>query len=220
MTKILSFILATAGLALVGCSSSSNESKSAPPTKEEAPAPKKVQAPDVYKVNFDTSKGAFVVEVHRDWAPIGADHFYELVQNKFFDGDRFFRVLKGFVVQFGLNGDPAVNGHWANSSLPDDPVKQHNDRGMLTYAKAGPASRTTQVFINLRDNRNLDSDGFAPIGKVISGMDVVDSLYGGYGEGAPQGGGPDQGLVETRGNDYLTQHFPKLDYVKSATIVQ
>ena len=221
MTKTFSLAMAAAGLVLVGCSSSSNESKSAPPpTKEESPVVKKVQAPDVYKVDFDTSKGHFVLEVHRDWAPIGADHFYELVQGKFYDGDRFFRVLKGFVVQFGLNGDPTVNSRWAHATLPDDPVKEHNDRGTLTYATAGPATRTTQLFINLASNRNLDSQGFAPFGKVISGMEVVDSLYGGYGEGAPSGGGPDQNLVESRGNDYLTEHFPKLDYIKTATIAQ
>jgi len=219
MTKTFSLAMAAAGLVLVGCSSSSNESKSAPPaTKEEPPVVKKVQAPDVYKVDFDTSKGHFVVEVHRDWAPIGADHFYELVQAKFYDGDRFFRVLKGFVVQFGLNGDPTVNSRWAHATLPDDPVKEHNDRGTLTYATAGPATRTTQLFINLANNRNLDSQGFAPFGKVISGMEVVDSLYGGYGEGAPSGGGPDSNLLQSRGNDYLTEHFPKLDYIKTATI--
>ncbi|HKE23688.1 MAG TPA: peptidylprolyl isomerase [Bryobacteraceae bacterium] len=219
MDRLLSLaVTAAAGLALIGCSSSTNtekkaEAPAATPAPE-TPAPKKVQAPDVYKVNFDTSRGLVVVEVHRDWAPIGADHFYELVQAKYYDGNRFFRVLKGFVVQFGLNGDPAVTAKWANMSLPDDPVTQHNVRGTLVYATAGPATRTTQLFINLGNNSaSLDPQGFAPFAKVVEGMDVVDSIYGGYGET------PDQGLITSRGNDYLTQHFPKLDYIKTATIV-
>jgi peptidyl-prolyl cis-trans isomerase A (cyclophilin A) len=223
------FLLAigAAGMVLAGCSSSTStsEKKTEAPAPSTAPAPaaapSKPQVPDVYKVNFDTSKGAFVVEVHREWAPIGADHFYELVNAKYYDGDRFFRVLKGFVVQFGLNGDPAVSAHWDNMTLPDDPVKHHNVRGTLVYATAGPATRTTQLFINLANNTaQLDRTGFAPFGEVTSGMDVVESLYGGYGEGAPAGAGPDQDLVKTRGNDYLTQHFPKLDYIKTATIAQ
>jgi cyclophilin family peptidyl-prolyl cis-trans isomerase len=222
MKNALSLALA-AGLclALAGCSSS-NESKSeskSEPAKPETPAPaattpSKPQVPDVYKVNLDTSKGPVVIEVHRDWAPIGADHFYDLVQQKYYDGDRFFRVVRNFVVQFGLAADPGVTAKWSHSSLPDDPVKQHNERGTLTYATAGPATRTTQLFINLADNRRLDADGFAPFGKVISGMDVVDSLYAGYGEA------PEQNLIESRGNDYLTQHYPKLDYIKGATITQ
>lgn len=220
MKNILSLtVAAAAGLALVGCSSSTDtgkkaETPAASTPAPETPAPKKVQAPETYKVNFDTSKGSFVVEVHRDWAPIGADHFYELVQAKYFDGDRFFRVLKGFIVQFGLNGDPAVTAHWENMTLPDDPVTHHNVPGTIVYATAGPATRTTQLFINLGDNtRSLDSQGFAPFGNVITGMDVVESIFGGYGET------PEQALITSRGNDYLTQHYPKLDYVKSATIV-
>jgi len=211
-------------MALAGCSSSNetkSESKSEPPKEAPAPAatpaptaPTKGQVPDVFKVNMDTSKGLVVLEVHRDWAPIGADHFHELVQKKYYDGNRFFRVLKGFVVQFGLNGDPAVTGHWDNNNLPDDPVKEHNDRGTLVYATAGPGTRTTQLFINLGNNRRLDADGFAPFAKVISGMDVVDSLYGGYGED------PDQNLIKSRGNAYLNEHYPKLDYIKTATIAE
>jgi peptidyl-prolyl cis-trans isomerase A (cyclophilin A) len=222
MNKALPLMAAAAAcLVLAGCSSS-KETATAPetPAKQETAPVKKAQAPDVYKINFDTSKGPVVVEVHRDWAPIGADHLYELVQAKFYDGDRFFRVLKGFVVQFGLNGDPDMNSRWAHANIPDDPVKEHNTKGTLTYATAGPATRSSQLFINLADNTRLDSDGFAPLGKVITGMDVVESLYAGYGEGSPQGEGPDQTLVEKRGNDYLTQHFPKLDYIKTATIQQ
>lgn len=223
MIKVITLTLAVgACMAMTACSSSkeTKETKSEAPAKEEAPVAKKVQVPDVYKVNLDTSKGAVVIEIHRDWAPIGADHLYELVQAKFYDGDRFFRVLRNFVVQFGLNGDPEMNSRWAHASLPDDPVKEHNDKGTLTFATAGPATRTTQLFINLKDNHELDSQGFAPFGKVVSGMDVVESLYAGYGEGAPQGGGPDQSLIESRGNEYLIQHFPKLDYIKTATIEQ
>jgi peptidyl-prolyl cis-trans isomerase A (cyclophilin A) len=224
MTKILPLAaVAAAALAMMGCSSSKEPAAPAevPVKKAEPPVLKKTQAPDVFKVDFDTSKGPFVVEVHRDWAPIGVDHFYDLVQSKYYDGDRFFRVLKGFVVQFGLNGDPAVTAHWDNVSIPDDPVKQHNVRGTIVYATAGPATRTTQLFVNLANNSSqLDSQGFSPFGKVVSGMAIVESLYGGYGEGAPQGEGPDQNLAKSRGNDYLAGQFPRLDYIKTATIEQ
>ena len=170
-------------------------------------------------MNFDTSKGPVVIEVHRDWAPIGADHFYTLVKTGFYDGDRFFRIVRNFVVQFGISGDPKVNRLWSNLNLPDDPVKQHNVRGTISYATSGPNTRSTQVFINLRDNRNsLDSTGFAPFGKVTSGMDVVDSFYNSYGDMPPQGQGPDPQQIETQGNEYLQNHFPRLDYIKKATI--
>jgi peptidyl-prolyl cis-trans isomerase A (cyclophilin A) len=190
-------------------------SKPAPP-REGTAGPAPVQ----YQVKFETSKGPFTIEVHRDWAPFGADRFYELVESHFFDDARFFRVLKGFVVQFGINKSPSISARWHSMNLVDDPVKESNRRGTITYAMAGPNTRTTQVFINLADNRRLDGDGFAPFGKVIEGMDVVDSLYGGYGEGAPQGAGPDQNQIETRGNEYLNDHYPRLDYVKTATIVK
>ena len=207
-------VLVMAGLIAVGCGSK------APEAAKEAPVQKVEKVPDVYQVKFETSKGGFVVEVHRDWAPFGADRFYELVQSHFFDEARFFRVLKGFVVQFGLNKDPAVSAKWRTMQLVDDPVKESNRRGTITYATGGPNTRTTQVFINLADNRRLDADGFAPFGKVVEGMDVVDSLYGGYGEGAPNGAGPDQQSIETRGNAYLTDHYPKLDNIKTAVIVK
>jgi peptidyl-prolyl cis-trans isomerase A (cyclophilin A) len=176
------------------------------------------QAPATYVVQFDTSKGAFAVEVQRDWAPKGADRFYNLVQNGFYDDARFFRVLDGFVAQFGLNGDPAVNAAWREARIGDDPVKQTNARGTLTFATSGPNSRTTQLFINFKDNTNLDPRGFAPLGKVVSGMDVVDSLYKGYGEGAPSGRGPAQHRITAEGNEYLKKDFPQLDYIKKATI--
>ena len=184
------------------------------------PAALNEQAPPVYKVNVDTSKGAFVLEVHRDWAPAGADRFYNLVKNGFYDNARFFRVISGFMVQFGINGDPKVSAVWREARIKDDPVQQSNSRGMITFATAGPNTRTTQVFINFADNGALDRMGFAPFGRVVSGMNVVDALYSGYGEGAPRGNGPDQQRVQTQGNAYLTNDFAKLDYIKKATIAK
>jgi peptidyl-prolyl cis-trans isomerase A (cyclophilin A) len=176
-------------------------------------------APATYKARFDTSKGAFVVQVHRDWAPNGADRFYNLVKNGFYDGARFFRVIEGFMVQFGINGDPNVSAQWRGARIQDDPVRQSNRRGFITYAMAGPNTRTSQVFINFGDNSALDRQGFSPFGQVVGGgMKVVDSLYNGYGEGAPSGRGPDQGQVQTEGNAYLAKSFPRLDFVKKATI--
>jgi peptidyl-prolyl cis-trans isomerase A (cyclophilin A) len=182
------------------------------------PASLNETAPATYKVKFDTSKGAFVVEVHRDWAPNGADRFYNLVKNGFYNDARFFRVISDFMVQFGINGNPQISKVWRDANIKDDPVKASNKRGMITFATAGPDTRTTQVFINFGNNAGLDDQGFAPFGQVVSGMDVVDSLYSGYGEGAPRGDGPDQGLVQSQGNAYLKKDFPKLDYIKTATI--
>jgi len=182
-------------------------------------------APDKYQVKFDTSKGEFIVEVTRAWAPNGADRFYNLVKNGFYDDCRFFRAIDGFMVQFGINGDPKISKVWRGANIKDDPVKQSNKRGFITFAmSSAPNSRTTQVFINYNDrNAQLDSPGFAPFGKVIKGMNIVDSLYTGYGEGAPSGKGPDQGMVQTQiriqGNDYLAKNFPNLDYIKTASLV-
>jgi peptidyl-prolyl cis-trans isomerase A (cyclophilin A) len=184
------------------------------------PASLTEKAPAVYKAKFDTSKGAFVVEVHRDWAPNGADRFYNLVKNGFYDNTRFFRVIEGFMVQFGINGDPNIAAAWRDANIKDDPVKQSNQRGTITFATAGRDTRTTQVFINFGDNSALDGQGFAAFGKVVSGMEVVDSLYNGYGEGAPDGNGPDQGRLQQQGNAYLQKAFPKLDFIKKATIEQ
>jgi peptidyl-prolyl cis-trans isomerase A (cyclophilin A) len=178
------------------------------------------KAPDTFKVNVDTSKGALVVEVTRAWAPNGADRFYNLVKNGFFDNVRFFRVIGGFMAQFGIHGDPGISAAWRNARIPDDPVKQSNKRGYITFATAGPGTRTTQVFINLVDNGTLDAQGFAPFGRVVSGMKVVDKLYDGYGEGAPHGRGPDQSRVQMEGNAYLEKSFPKLDYIKTASIAE
>jgi peptidyl-prolyl cis-trans isomerase A (cyclophilin A) len=182
------------------------------------PAALTEQAPATYKVKFDTSKGPFVIEVHRDWAPNGADRFYNLVKNGFYDNARFFRVISGFMVQFGINGDPAISTRWREARIKDDPVRQSNQRGFITFATAGPNTRTTQVFINFADNRGLDGQGFAPFGQVVSGMNVVDALYAGYGEGAPQGNGPAQDRIQREGNSYLTGQFAKLDYIKKATL--
>jgi peptidyl-prolyl cis-trans isomerase A (cyclophilin A) len=182
------------------------------------PAALNEKAPATYKAKFDTSKGVFIVEVRRDWAPNGADRFYNLVKNGFFDDTRFFRVVPNFMVQFGINGDPKVSAPWRGARIQDDKVTQSNKRGLITFATSGPNSRTTQVFINFKDNNFLDGQGFAPFGQVVTGMNVVDALYSGYGEGAPSGKGPDQGRIQMEGNDYLTKSFPQLDYVKKASI--
>jgi peptidyl-prolyl cis-trans isomerase A (cyclophilin A) len=182
------------------------------------PAALKEQAPPVYRVDFDTSKGPFVIEVHRDWAPNGADRFYNLVKNGFYDNARFFRVIEGFMVQFGVNGDPKISAVWRDARIKDDPTRISNKRSFVTFATAGPNTRTTQVFISYGDNSNLDSQGFTPFGQVISGMKVLDSMYSGYGEGAPRGLGPDQSKLQAEGNAYLASKFGNLDYIKKATI--
>ena len=201
--RTLQMVLKTAGfLILAGCSASSQQG----------------QAPNVYTVNMDTSKGAVVIEVHRDWAPLGADRFYELVKSGYYNGARFFRVLPNFMAQFGIAADPQVTSKWKDAKIQDDPVKESNVKGMVTFATAGPNTRTTQMFINIADNVRLDGMGFAPIGKVISGMEVVENFYKGYGEGAPRGQGPAQQLIEEQGNTYLEKEFPQLDYIKKATL--
>jgi len=180
----------------------------------------KATAPDEFQVRFETSRGNFVIAVHRAWAPIGADRFYNLARSGYFDGVRFFRVLTGFVAQFGMHGDPAVGKAWFNARIADDPVRHANSRGTITFATAGPNTRTTQLFINFGDNSMLDGQGFSPFGEVIQGMDVVDGLHAGYGEGAPRGRGPDQGRIRNEGNAYLEKGFPQLDYVKRAVVLQ
>jgi len=182
------------------------------------PAALNEQAPATYKAKFDTSKGVFIVDVRREWAPNGADRFYNLVKNGFYDNVRFFRVISGFMVQFGINGDPKISSVWREARIRDDAVKQSNKRGYITFATAGPNTRTTQVFINFGDNAGLDGQGFAPFGQVSTGMNIVDSINAEYGEGAPRGRGPDQGRTQMEGNAYLTKDFPKMDFVKKATI--
>jgi peptidyl-prolyl cis-trans isomerase A (cyclophilin A) len=187
----------------------------APPPSLLHPATLKAKAPAVYSVKFTTTKGPFVVTVHRAWAPLGADRFYNLVRGKFFDGVTFFRVVKAFVVQFGISPSPAISKLWTNNVIKDDPVKKSNIIGTITYADAGPNTRATQVFINLGDNTSLDAQGFAPFGQVTSGMSVVNKLYGGYGE-QPTGA---QDQMIHQGNAFLKKHFPKLDSIVTARLV-
>ncbi len=178
------------------------------------PASLHATAPAVYRVSFKTTKGTFVVTVHRAWAPRGADRFYNLVRAHFFDGVTFFRVVKGFVVQFGISPDPAVSSAWQNATIKDDPVKASNTLGTITYADAGPDTRSTQVFVNLGNNAPLDSRGFSPFGRVTSGMGVVDRLYGGYGDQPTN----DQQQISSQGNAFLRKHFPKLDGIVTARL--
>jgi peptidyl-prolyl cis-trans isomerase A (cyclophilin A) len=194
--------------------------RSAPRVSLLVPSAMKEQAPATFRAKFTTTKGDFVVEVTRAWAPLGADRFYNLVKNHFFDGAAFFRVLPGFVAQFGLSPRPEVSRVWASATIKDDPVTQSNRTGYLTFATAGRNTRTTQLFINLADNQNLDGMGFAPFGKVVEGMDVVQQFYSEYGEGAPGGNGPDQSRITNEGKPYLDRSFPLLDNIKVAMIVQ
>lgn len=178
-----------------------------------------LRAPALYRARFITTKGSFVIDVHRAWAPRGADRFYNLVRFGYYNGASFFRVLPGFVVQFGLSPNPRLSQIWSRAAIPDDPVTQTNALGTVTFAMAGPNTRTSQVFINLANNPRLDQMGFAPFGKVVEGLAVVESLYSGYGEGAPRGNGPDQSLIEKEGRAYLTKNFPRLDSIREAVIL-
>jgi peptidyl-prolyl cis-trans isomerase A (cyclophilin A) len=212
-------------LALLACAAVAAQAPADRTAKLRSPAALAEKAPETYKAKFDTSKGAFVIEVHRDWAPRGADRFYNLVKNGFYDNVRFFRVVDGFMAQVGMNGTPSIQAVWDNARFPDDPVKQSNKKGYVSFASAGANTRTTQFFISLGNNDFLDKPGacgpgcaFPPFGQVVSGMDVVDQLYNGYGDAAPRGRGPEQQRIRTEGNAYLTKSFPKLDYVKTATI--
>jgi peptidyl-prolyl cis-trans isomerase A (cyclophilin A) len=182
------------------------------------PALLKDKAPETYQVKFETSKGDFTVSVTRAWAPLGADRFYNLAKHHFFDNESFFRVLKGFVAQFGLSAYPPVNAVWEKAEIKDDPVTQSNKKYSLTFATAGPNTRTTQLFINLADNPRLDGMGFAAFGQVTDGMNVVDALYADYGEGAPGGSGPNQDEIQKQGKAYLDKNFPKLDYIETTTL--
>jgi peptidyl-prolyl cis-trans isomerase A (cyclophilin A) len=178
-----------------------------------APASMNEQAPDEFGVEFQTTKGNFTVKATRRWAPLGADRFYNLVKHGFFADAAFFRVVPNFIIQFGLSADPVVNRAWRSAKIKDDPVTQSNKPGFITFATAGPHTRTTQLFINFGNNVFLDSQGFAPFGQVTSGMDVVQKLYSGYGEQ------PDQGSITSEGKAYLDKHFPKIDRIQSATLV-
>ncbi len=221
---ILVAALASAGLA-AQAGQAQAPAKAAPRGTDPAllhPAQLIARSPDVFRVKFTTTKGDFVVEVTRDWAPRGADRLYNLVKHHYYDQASFFRVLNSprpFVVQFGISADPKVNAVWDSASIKDDPVTQQNVRGTVTFAMGGPNTRTTQLFINLGDNRRLDPMGFPPIGKVVQGMEVVDQLYGGYGEMAEQGGsGPSAAKLGAEGKSYLDKHFPKLDSIITAVV--
>lgn len=176
-------------------------------------------APDTFQARFVTSRGAFVVEVHREWSPNGADRFYNLVANGFYDNVRFHRVIRGALAQFGIHGDSVVAAAWRERNIEDDPAMQSNTRGFVSYATKGPNTRATQVFVNIANNTQLDALGFTPFGRVVDGMGVVDGLYSGYGEGPPNGQGPNHALIEFRGNSYLRRRFPNLDFIREATIV-
>jgi len=218
--KLQSIIYGAVGVVLAGASVFAGQADLNKSAKLRDPAALTEQAPAKFTVNLDTSKGPVVIEVHRDWAPLGADRFYNLVKNGYFDGTRFYRVIDGFMAQIGIHGTPAIDAPWMNARIKDDPVKQSNKRGFVSFATGGPNTRTTQFFINYRDNSNLDKMGFAPFGEVVKGMEVVDQFYNGYGEGAPSGRGPSQGRIHAEGNAYLNKEFPKLDYIKTATIAK
>lgn len=211
-------------LCVVASCTAADEKKDAKPAAPTAdftdPAKLTEKAPESFKAQFDTTKGKFTVEVTRSLAPNGADRFYNLVRSGYFKDVAFFRVIPGFMVQFGIHGDPKVSAAWRDAKITDDPVKSSNTRGAITFATAGPNTRTTQLFINFGDNSRLDGMGFSSFGKVTEGMDVVDKINGEYGEGAPGGRGPNQGRVQAEGNAYLKKDFPNLDYIKSATIVK
>ncbi|HTA70590.1 MAG TPA: peptidylprolyl isomerase [Bryobacteraceae bacterium] len=177
------------------------------------PGSLRAKAPDTYRVQFTTTKGNIVIEIHRDWAPLGADRFYNLVRNGFFTDAAFFRVVPNFIVQFGLGANPAVNKVWQNANFRDDPVKESNKRGTLTFATAGPNTRTTQLFINLKDNAPLDAQGFAPFGTVVEGMELVDKIYPGYGER------PAQDRITSEGKAYVDKNFPMLDRITAAKVL-
>lgn len=180
----------------------------------------KIVAPDVFRVKFETSQGDFVVEARKDWAPRGVDRFYELLRMHYFDQGRFFRVIPGFVAQFGVHRDFKVHDVWRELFIVDDPAKEKNLRGTLAFAQSGPNTRATEIFINLADNAALDGEGFVPFAKIVEGMDVPDKFYSGYGEMRPQGKDIDPGRVEEEANEYLVPRFPKLDFIKKTEFVQ
>ncbi|MEZ4288371.1 MAG: peptidylprolyl isomerase [Polyangiales bacterium] len=245
--KHVSWAMVVLCLAIIGCSRSSSgatdtnaasKSETVVTATETAAAPKPTEAtpaevattkvappsatlpkaPDNYAVKLETTKGDVILDVHRDWAPNGADRFYELVNAGYFNDVAFFRVIDGFMAQVGLHGDPATNAQWRTAAIKDDPVLESNTRGMVSFATAGPNTRTTQFFINFADNSQLNGMGFAPFAKVRD-MSVVDKLYKAYGEGAPMGTGPSQASIHQSGNAYLRENFPKLDYIKKATLL-
>jgi peptidyl-prolyl cis-trans isomerase A (cyclophilin A) len=225
MKRILLGLLSALALASIGFAADDAKPAAAAPDKKSEAAtfadPSKLteKAPESFKAKFTTTKGAFTIEVTRSLSPNGADRFYNLVKSGYFQDVAFFRVIPGFMGQFGIHGDPKVSAAWRGARIQDDPVKASNKRGYLSFAMAGPNTRTTQFFINLVDNTNLDSMGFSPFGKVVEGQDVVDKINGEYGEGAPRGRGPNQAIIQEKGNEYLKASYPNLDYIKSAALV-
>jgi peptidyl-prolyl cis-trans isomerase A (cyclophilin A) len=206
-------ILAGVSLATIAIACSSDSSMQRSDSAVPGPSSAAPVAPDSFRVAFETTRGNFVVDVIRAWSPRGADRFHELVNAGYFTDVAFIRVLPGFVAQFGMHGDPAVNRRWEANPIPDDPVVHSNTRGTVVFATSGPNTRRNQLFINYSDNVRLDGLGFSPFGRVVEGMGVVDSIYAGYGES------PDQARVATDGNAYLKREFPRLDYITSAKIV-
>lgn len=207
---------------LVGCGSGAD----VPDAGDEPPANPLLQpadfqerAPDTFRARFETSAGSFVIEAHRDWAPRGADRFYNLVRAGFYDGVPFHRVIEGFVVDFGIHPDPWVNAAWRQARMPDDRRSQSNLRGRVSFSKSGPDTRTVQIFVNLDDNTELDAEAFAPFGEVVEGMEVVDALYSGYGDGPPRGDGVYQAMAIAKGDEYFAE-FPELDRIVSARVVE
>ena len=190
------------------------------PLQDPKSAAVNLTAPAEFKVKIETSKGDILLKVTRDWAPKGADRFYSLVKNGYYDDCRFYRVLPKYIAQVGIHGDPKISLKWHEALIDDDPVKQKNTRGRVTFAKGGPNTRTTNVFINLKDSTSLDSQGFAPFAEVIEGMDVADQLHSGYGEGAPKGRGPGQKRIYDEGNTWLQKDFKDLDLIRTAKIVE
>jgi peptidyl-prolyl cis-trans isomerase A (cyclophilin A) len=182
--------------------------------------PQDAKAPAEFKVRLDTSKGDIVLKITRDWAPKGADRFHALVKAGYYDDCRFYRVLPKYIAQFGISGTPATAAKWKELPIDDDPVKQKNTRGRLTFARGGPNTRTTNLFINLKDSTSLDGDGFAPIGEVVEGMDIADQLFSGYGDGAPKGKGPSQKKIYEQGNAWLQKDYKDLDYIKTAKVLE
>ena len=215
-------LCAVCAVCCLGCSSPTApaDAELPIPTADALPQDGPPSSLGAYKVKFETTQGDILIEAYPDWAPKGSSRFRDLVKDGFYDDVAFFRIVSGFVAQFGINGDPDVQAKWREARFPDDPVKTSNTRGTLCFATSGADSRTTQLFINLGNNAMLDGQGFSAFAKVIEGMDVVDKLYAGYGEGAPRGRGPDQQRIQFEGNAYLRENFPKLDYIKRATIVE
>lgn len=206
-------------LVLAGCSDSSGDEQASVQRNPLLRADDYTEtAPAEYRVTLETTEGNVVIQVYREWAPLGADRFYNLAKGGFYDDSRIYRVLPGFMAQFGLNADPYVNQVWKKEFLVDDPVAESNTRGRVAFAKGGRHTRTTEIFISYKDNSALDEEGFAPIGEVVEGMDVVDAFYSEYGDGPPRGDGPYQAMAQARGNEYLDADFPELTRILSATV--